>query len=290
MIECTLCPRNCRVDRKNKLGFCGAKAEMTLARAELHFWEEPYLCDGGASGAIFFSGCNLRCVYCQNAPISFNLVGKTITPSELVEEMQRLEDEGAENIDLITPTPYVEGIIEALKLYKPSVPVIYNCGGYESVDAIKALEGYVDIYLPDYKYISSELSARYSFAADYPERCLEALKEMRRQVKDEVVDGVMKKGLAVRHLVLPGEVHNTFGVLDSIAENLGKDTYVSLMDQYVPCGGGDKYPILKRKVTTLEYKAAVAHALKLELFNTFIQEGSAASEDFIPSFLRNTKE
>jgi len=283
---CTLCPRLCGVDRSEKVGFCGAPDEVILGGAELHFWEEPYLAGGGASGAVFFSGCNLKCAFCQNAPISLSLKGEKVTPRALADVFRSLEDEGAENIDLITPTPYVFEIKKALDLYRPSVPVIYNCGGYERAETIRSLEGYIDVYLPDYKYYDDTLALRYSGAPAYREYVESAISEMRRQVSDVVEDGVLKRGVAVRHLVLPTHVKDSLLVLDRIYALLGKDVHLSVMSQYTPCGQLDRFPEITRPLTALEYKTVIAHAERLGFENAFMQELTAASRDYIPAFLR----
>jgi len=283
---CSLCPRLCGVDRSEKVGFCGAPEEVILAGAELHFWEEPYLAGGGASGAVFFSGCNLKCVFCQNAPISLSLKGEKTTPQGLADVFRRLEDEGAENIDLITPTPYVPAVKAALDIYRPAVPVIYNCGGYERVETIRSLDGYIDVYLPDYKYYDDALALRYSGAPSYREHVEAAIGEMRRQVEDVVEDGVLKRGVAVRHLVLPTHTKDSILVLDRIYALLGKDVHLSVMSQYTPCGRIDAFPEIKRPLSALEYKAVIAHAERLGFENAFMQEISSASRDYIPAFLR----
>ena len=286
---CTLCPRLCGVDRGLKVGFCGAGEQVLLAGAELHFWEEPYLAGGGASGTVFFSGCNLKCVFCQNAPISLSMKGEYVSSRQLADVFRRLEDEGAENVDLITPTPYVPMIKEALDLYRPSVPVIYNCGGYERVETIRSLEGYVDVYLPDYKYFDPAIALRYSGVSDYRERAEEAILEMRRQVEDVTEDGVLRRGVAVRHLVLPTHAEDSIRVLDRVFALLGKSVHLSVMSQYLPCGKADRFPELTRSLLPLEYKAVIAHAERLGFENAFMQEMSAASRDYIPAFLRENK-
>lgn len=283
---CTLCPRLCGVDRESRRGYCGAGAQAVVARAELHFWEEPYLAGAGASGAIFFSGCNLRCVFCQNEKISLTIAGEEKTPAELADLFKMLEDEGAENIDLITPTPYVNEIKAALDLYRPALPVVYNCGGYERAETIRSLAGYIDVYLPDYKYYDPQIALRYSGAKDYREVCEAALLEMRRQVADEVKDSVLKKGLAIRHLVLPTHAADSFRVLDRIRELFGKEIHLSVMGQYTPCGDLSLCPELRTTLKPLEYKAVVAHALSLGFEHAFAQEEGAASRDYIPAFLR----
>ena len=283
---CRLCPRNCGVDRSRAVGYCGAPQDAVVARAELHFWEEPYLTANGASGALFFSGCNLKCAFCQNHKISLRIEGERKNAAELSDLFRMLEDEGADNIDLITPTPYIDLIRDALDLYRPALPIIYNCGGYERVETIRSLEGYVDVYLPDYKYYDDALALRYSGAPDYRAHVEAAIMEMRRQVTDVVEDGVLKRGVAVRHLVLPTHTRDSIHVLDRIYALLGKDVYLSVMSQYTPCGQLDRFPEITRPLTALEYKAVIAHAEKLGFENAFMQEMSAASRDYIPAFLR----
>lgn len=283
---CTFCPRLCGVDRAERVGFCGAGKDAVVARAELHFWEEPYLAGCGASGAVFFSGCNLKCVFCQNRKISFHLTGERCDAKRLAALFRDLEEEGAENIDLITPTPYVDTIKEALDLYRPALPVIYNSGGYERVETIRSLRGYIDIYLPDYKYYDDALALRYSGAPSYREIAEAALLEMRSQVADEIEEGVMKKGLAIRHLVLPTHASDSFRVLDRVKELFGKEVYLSVMGQYTPCGDIDGFPELKSPLKSLEYKAVIAHALSLGFTNAFAQEEGAADPNYIPAFLR----
>lgn len=283
---CTLCPRLCGVDREKAVGFCGAGKLPVVARAELHFWEEPYLAGCGASGAVFFSGCNLKCVFCQNQKISFHINGEPCDARKLADIFRALEDEGAENVDLITPTPYVDTIKEALDLYRPALPVIYNSGGYEKVETIRALKGYVDVYLPDYKYYDDELARRYSGAPNYREVAEAALLEMRKQVADEVKDGVLKKGFAVRHLVLPTHAADSFRVLDRVKELFGEEVYLSVMGQYTPCGDLSRFPELKSPLKSLEYKAVVAHAFSLGFTHAFAQEEGAADPKYIPAFLR----
>lgn len=285
-MKCFLCPRNCGADRDKEVGFCGAGANAVVARGELHFWEEPYLAGGGASGAVFFSGCNLQCAFCQNQKISFSVAGEETTGKALADIFRRLEDEGAENIDLITPTPYVDSIKAALDLYKPNVPVIYNCGGYEKRETIESLNGYIDVYLPDYKYFDDALAVKYSRAPRYREFCEEAILEMRAQVEDVVEDGVLKKGVAIRHLVLPTHARDSIAILDRVFALLGKDAFLSIMSQYVPCGELSRFPELTRSLSSLEYKAVVAHAERLGFENAFMQEMSSARKEYVPAFLR----
>lgn len=283
---CTLCPRLCGVDREKAVGYCGAGKLAVVARAELHFWEEPYLAGCGASGAVFFSGCNLKCAFCQNHKISFHIQGESKDAAGLADVFRALEDEGAENIDLITPTPYADLIKQALDLYRPALPVIYNSGGYERVETIRSLAGYIDIYLPDYKYYDNALALRYSGARDYREIAESAMLEMRRQVQDKVESGVMKKGMAIRHLVLPTHAQDSFRVLDRVKELFGTEVYLSVMGQYTPCGDLSRFPELKTPLKSLEYKAVVAHADALGFVNAFMQEEGSATKDYVPAFLR----
>lgn len=283
---CDLCPRLCGVDRRKKVGYCGAGEKAIVARAELHFWEEPYLAGCGASGAVFFSGCNLKCAFCQNQKISLRIQGEVTDAKALADIFRALEDEGAENIDLITPTPYVNTIKEALDLYRPALPVIYNSGGYERVETIRSLAGYIDVYLPDYKYFDDALAMRYSGAPNYREHCEAALLEMRRQVEDKVENGVLKRGLAIRHLVLPTNAADSFRVLDRVKALFGTEIHLSIMGQYTPCGDLSAFPELKSPLKSLEYKAVIAHALALGFNNAFSQEEGAADPRFIPQFLR----
>lgn len=283
---CDLCPRLCGVDRRKKVGYCGAGEKAIVARAELHFWEEPYLAGCGASGAVFFSGCNLKCAFCQNQKISLRIQGEVTDAKALADIFRALEDEGAENIDLITPTPYVSTIKEALDLYRPALPVIYNSGGYERVETIRSLAGYIDVYLPDYKYFDDALAMRYSGAPNYREHCEAALLEMRRQVEDKVENGVLKRGLAIRHLVLPTNAADSFRVLDRVKALFGTEIHLSVMGQYTPCGDLSAFPELQSPLKSLEYKAVIAHALALGFNNAFSQEEGAADPRFIPQFLR----
>ena len=283
---CDLCPRLCGVDRRKKVGYCGAGEKAIVARAELHFWEEPYLAGCGASGAVFFSGCNLKCAFCQNQKISLRIQGEVTDAKALADIFRALEDEGAEKIDLITPTPYVNTIKEALDLYRPALPVIYNSGGYERVETIRSLAGYIDVYLPDYKYFDDALAMRYSGAPNYREHCEAALLEMRRQVEDKVENGVLKRGLAIRHLVLPTNAADSFRVLDRVKALFGTEIHLSVMGQYTPCGDLSAFPELQSPLKSLEYKAVIAHALALGFNNAFSQEEGAANPRFIPQFLR----
>ena len=282
--SCTLCPRRCGVDREaGELGFCRMPGQLRAARAMLHYGEEPPICANYGTGAVFFSGCTLRCRYCQNGVISTGGAGETLTPEALRETFLRLIDEGAQSIDLVTPTHFLPSILPALTPRLP-VPVIYNCGGYESVETLRELEGLIDIYLPDYKYADPELAARLSGARDYPAVAAAALREMYRQVGGTELneDGQMRKGMLVRHLVLPGYLSNTLAALDTIAALFpARDVSVSLMSQYVPMG---KLPApLDRGITREEYDGALSW-MELCGLTGYWQDFSSATTEYLPDF------
>lgn len=282
---CNLCPRKCNVNRDLKSGFCGVSNTLKVARAQLHFWEEPIISGTNGSGTIFFSGCNLKCVYCQNYNISNENFGKDITTQRLAEIFKELENAGAHNINLVTPSHYVKQIVEALNIYKPKIPVVYNTSGYDSVEELKMLEGYVDVYLTDLKYYSSELSQKYSSAKNYFEVCSLAIKEMiRQQPKNVIENGLIKKGVIIRHMVLPNCINDSFKVLDWIKNNLGEDVIVSVMGQYTPYFNASKFPEINRKLKPVEYKLVINHFNKLGLKNGFMQSLDSADENFIPPF------
>ena len=285
--SCTLCPRNCgalrEADQGN--GFCGMGADPVVARAALHFWEEPCLSGTRGSGAVFFTGCSLRCVFCQNREISSERkVGKALTPRQLSQVFRNLVAQGAHNINLVTATHFVPAVVEALSLWRPPVPVVYNCGGYESIKTLRLLEGWVDVYLPDLKYADPALAQRLSGAADYPETARAAILEMVRQTGPAVYgeSGLMRKGTLVRHLMLPGHTRDSMAVLDWLAANLPR-VPVSLMAQYVPCGGADRDPALSRRVTGREYEKVQEHLFSLGL-DGYVQERGSASRNYIPPF------
>ena len=282
---CNQCPRRCNVDRENALGYCKAPNAYKLARASLHFWEEPCISGKSGSGAVFFSGCNLGCVFCQNYEISHKCKGVEVSEERLIRIFEHLVDEGANNINLVNPTHYAVQLAHTLKKYKPPVPVVYNTSGYESVDTLKLLDGLVDIYLPDFKYIRNDKALRYSRAEDYPQFAMPALTEMKRQVGNDVIDekGIMKRGMIIRHLVLPGNTNSAIQALDYLAENFG-DTYISVMAQYVPCTDLSEYKEINRKITKREYDKVVNHILELGLEKVFLQKLESATEDYIPDF------
>lgn len=282
--NCTLCPRQCGVDRTTgRLGFCRMPGQLRAAKAMLHYGEEPPISGAFGTGAVFFSGCTLRCVYCQNREISEGGKGKPLEPGQLRAIFERLIDEGAQSIDLVTPTQFLPDILPALTPKLP-VPVVYNCGGYERVETLRLLEGLVDVYLPDLKYADNTLAARLSRAPDYFETATAALREMYRQVGAAVLeDGQLSRGLLVRHLVLPGHLDNSLRVIEWLAEAFPKgDVLVSLMSQYVPIGVQE--PPLDRRVTGEEYAGAVSWLELCGLKNGYVQDAAAATTEYLPVF------
>lgn len=294
--KCTLCPRNCGVDRDNgKTGYCGQTDKVYVARAALHMWEEPCISGKEGSGTVFFCGCTLRCVFCQNHQIALgkaesgDKIGKEVSIERLKEIFLELQEKGANNINLVTGTHYIPQIAMALKLAKEEglkIPIVYNTSGYEKAESLQILDGLVDIYLPDMKYVSKELSKEYSNASDYFEMASKALEEMVRQVGEAQFDtrGYMTKGVIVRHLVLPGSTRDSKAVLDYLWNTYGNNIYLSIMNQYTPMEQIKNHPLLSRKVTKREYSKVVDYALSLGWENAFIQEGETAKESFIPGF------
>ena len=289
-MQCTLCPRACGVERNmNMRGFCGAPDEPRIARAALHAWEEPPISGTRGSGTVFFSGCNLRCIFCQNYAVSHDALGRPVTEEELADVFLSLQEAGAHNINLVTPSQYAIRLVKILERARKSlhVPIVYNCGGYESVSTLRALDGLVDVYLPDFKYADPVLAARYSDAADYPEVAQSALAEMLRQVGRPVIDehGLMQRGMIVRHLVLPGARKNSIDALRLLAQRFGPDAFsLSLMSQYTPAFATDcPYPALHRRLTTFEYESVTDEALRLG-FSGNLQAISSASADYTPDF------
>ncbi len=280
---CSICPRHCNVDRENRLGFCQSRDTFRLARSALHYWEEPCISGKNGSGAVFFSGCNMRCAFCQNYRISRDNVGVDVSDERLIEIFEELVDQGAENINLVNPTHYAHRLANVLSRWESPVPIVYNSSGYEEVETLKSLDGLVDIYLPDLKYIRPDKARRYSQAEDYFERASQALLEMRRQVKDEFEGDIMKSGMIVRHLILPQNTNSSIEIIDWIKANL-PNTYLSLMAQYVPCEVPDNLPELKRKITKREYNKVIDYAVNIGLERLFLQELSSADEQFIPDF------
>lgn len=294
--SCNFCPRNCKTDRTHTPGYCKSPAYPTAARAALHLWEEPCISGINGSGTVFFSGCTLRCCFCQNSKISSGGFGTPVTAVRLSEIFLELQTQGAHNINLVTATQYLPSVLEALALAKPklSIPVVYNCGGYETEETIEALAEYVDIWLPDLKYYSSELSARYSGAADYFKVASAAVKKMVELTGEPVfeetaINGqtcrLMKKGVILRHLVLPGQKEDSIRLLRWIRDTLPKGQFlISLMSQYTPYHKNSQYPELNRRITTYEYQKVVDAAWELELTDGYIQEKSSAKEEYTPPF------
>lgn len=288
---CMLCPRECNADREHgENGICGVSGEGILgARAALHMWEEPCISGESGSGTVFFSGCPLRCVYCQNYALARAEQGEPITVERLADIFTELQEKGAANINLVTPTHYTPQIIEAIQMARGKglhLPIVYNCSGYEKVETLRTLEGIVDIYLTDFKYMDVELAKRYSKALDYPEVAKAALAEMVRQCPEAQFDeqGMMKQGVIVRHLLLPGHLKNAKSVVQYVYETYGDRVYLSLMNQYTPLPQVKDYPEINRRVTEAEYEELVDYAIDLGVEHGFIQEGETAEESFIPAF------
>mgnify|MGYP000848749018 FL=1 len=284
--HCTLCPRRCGVDRtRGQLGFCKMPGQGHAARAGVHYWEEPVISGSFGSGAVFFSGCTLKCAFCQNYDISQENFGKPLTSTELRAAFERLIDEGVQNVNLVTPTHFLPDILPALEPKLP-VPVVYNCGGYESVETLRQLEGKIDVYLPDFKYSDNALAKKLSSAPDYFETASAAILEMYRQVGKPVLeDDEMKRGVLVRHLVLPGCVDNSLGVLDWVAEHFRSgDILFSLMSQYVPMGRAVEMPPFDRRITELEYDSVLSYMMLLGIEDGYTQDFSSAERGYTPSF------
>ena len=293
--NCRLCPRQCGVDRTvGETGFCGMGIYPVVARAALHFWEEPCISGEAGSGTVFFAGCNLRCVFCQNQEISRGQAGKEISVERLIEICLELQEKGANNINLVTATMFIPSVAEALRQAKEKglqIPVVYNCGGYESVEALRLLDGLVDIYLPDFKYWEPEIARDYSAAEDYCMHAKEALAEMVRQAGAPQFNekGILLKGVVVRHLLLPGQRKDAEKIIDYLYQTYGNDIYISIMNQYTPMADMDVtdkvlYKDLGRKVTRFEYDKTIEFALDLGVKNGFMQEGGTVGESFIPAF------
>ena len=286
---CNLCPRKCNVDRTVTTGFCKSPDKIRIARVGLHEWEEPCISYGKGSGTIFFSGCNLGCVYCQNNEISSYLHGTEITTHTLAEEMLKLQDMGAVNINFVTPTHYADKIIEALDIAgdRLTIPKVYNSSGYENVDTLKKLSGYIDIYLPDLKYFSQEVSKKYSFCENYFEFAARAIDEMARQTGNPIFDsqGHMKSGTLVRHLVLPSLYKDSISAFENLVKHVNpKEIAVSIMCQYFPTHKAQDFPEINRKTTTLAYMKVVDFVRTLGFEYGFMQEKSSAKKEYVPAF------
>lgn len=288
--DCILCPRECHVDRSNgEQGYCRATEDVVVARAALHFWEEPCISGDEGSGTVFFSGCALGCIYCQNHNIASNKIGKKISIERLGEIFLELQDKSANNINLVTPSHYIIQIIEALDVARKKglqIPVVYNSSGYEKVESLALLESYIDVYLPDFKYYDSSPAAKYSNCPDYFAFASKAIKEMVRQVGDPVFNqkGILEKGVIVRHLCLPGHLKDSKKIIKYLYETFGDTIYISIMNQYTPLENVQDYPEINRTITEDEYNELIDYAIELGVENGFIQEGDTASESFIPQF------
>lgn len=292
---CRLCPRSCGVNRADgERGTCGETAAIRLARAALHFWEEPCISGTKGSGAVFFSGCQLRCVYCQNQPIAHGDVGREVTVSRLTDIFFELEEQGANNINLVTPDHFIPQIAQAIRAARArgfTLPFVYNTSSYVRVEALRELEGLIDIYLPDLKYMDEAHAREYSGAPDYPQVAKAALQEMYRQVgavRFAEVSGeeepMLRRGMVVRHLLLPGALADAKRIVAYLYDTYGDDIYISLMSQYTPGKAVEQHPVLHRRVRRKDYDALVDEAIRRGVENAFIQEGSAADESFIPAF------
>lgn len=288
--SCNLCPRRCGVNRlKGQKGHCGAASELKVARAALHHWEEPCVSGKAGSGTVFFSNCNLKCVFCQNNDISQCSVGKEISVDRLADIFLELQGKGALNINLVTATHYVLQVIEAIIIAKErglNLPILYNCSGYETVETIQLLKGYIDVYIPDIKYFDSKYSFKYSNAKDYFEYAAASVKEMAAQVGPPQFDekGIINRGVIVRHMMLPGLLFDSKKIVDFIYNTFGDDVYLSLMNQYTPMHKSSSYPEINKPLNSKHYDALIDYALELGVTNGFIQEDGTASKVFIPPF------
>ena len=290
--KCNICPRRCNIDRTHNKGYCLMNDKIMAARAALHMWEEPCISGERGSGAIFFSGCTLRCVFCQNHDIASAKVGKELSVDELSDVMLRLQDNKADNINLVTPTHFTIPIIKAIEKARNKglrIPVVYNTSAYENVETLRMLDGIVDVYLPDFKYMSPVLSKKYSHAPDYAEVAKAAIAEMVRQTGKAVFvngdeDNLILSGTIVRHLTLPGCMADSMQILKYLHDTYGDMIYISIMNQFTPLSNLEKYPELNRRITDEEYETLVDYAIETGIENGFIQEGNTAEESFIPAF------
>ncbi len=287
--NCMICPRNCKVNRnKNELGFCKSGNKIKIARYSLHYWEEPCISGKNGSGTIFFSGCNLKCIFCQNYDISFNNLGKEITTERFAEICLELQNKKALNINLVTPTTYIPLIKKGLLLAKEkglNIPVVYNTSGYEKVESLKELDGLIDIYLPDFKYYDNNLADKFSKVNDYFEVASNALKEMYRQVGKPVIKkNKMISGIIARHLLLPTHIDDSKKVIKYLYDNYKDNIYISIMNQYTPVKRIEKYKELNNTVSEKEYDELINYAIDIGIKNAFIQEGETCKESFIPDF------
>ena len=285
LTNCQICPNACGTDRTRKAGACHAPKEPRICRAALHMWEEPIISGRNGSGTIFFSGCSLSCVFCQNYEISHREIGRIYSQDELIDTIKHLEAEGAHNINFVNPTHYAHILRDVLQRYRPSIPIVYNSGGYDKADTIRELEGLIDIYLPDLKYLSAEAAKRYSGHSNYPEVACAALDEMFRQVgKIQIKDGMLQRGMIVRHLVLPGQSKEGVRIVEYLAKRFKDDVYVSVMSQYTPHGESERFPEINRRLKPIEYKRVVAAVQRMGLANCYTQELESSDAAYIPPF------
>lgn len=286
LLKCFICPRECGADRENTIGICGAGDKIKVARAAPHYWEEPCLSGKNGSGTVFFSGCNLGCVFCQNYDVSHRAYGMEVSESHLIKIFDALVEKGVHNLNLVTPTHYVPMLAKVLEKYKSPVPVIYNSSGYEKVETLKMLEGLIDIYLPDIKYFDRHPAMKYSGASDYFEYASKAVLEMYRQTGDIRLDcnGMAKSGLIIRHLVLPGNISQAVKVFEWVKDNLSVETYISVMRQYTPFGKAKDMPPVNRQLSSREYSIVKDKILAMGFENVYFQSKESAKESFIPNF------
>ncbi len=283
--KCKICPIECGADRENGVGYCGQSNKMKIAKYYLHTFEEPPISGKNGSGTVFFCGCSMQCVFCQNYELSRSKTGKEITPEELAQIFKELEDMGAHNINLVTPSHFVKEIVKAFEIYRPKVPVVYNTHSFEKVETLKIIDPYVDIYLPDLKFFSTELAKRYTGKSNYFEVATKAISFMMNSKKTVFSeDGMLKQGVVVRHMIMPLGVRDSKALLDWFAKNKQGGAFISLMGQYTPFGECDKYPELKRPITKREYQRVYEHLLSLGITDYFAQELGSASESFIPKW------
>lgn len=288
--KCNLCMRNCNVNRnKGVKGLCNSTNNIRIARAALHFWEEPCISGENGSGTVFFSNCNLKCVFCQNYEISNEGFGKEITVDRLADIFIELQEKGANNINLVTPTHFVPQIIEALKIAKNNgldLPIVYNTNSIDTLDTIKALNGYIDVYLPDFKYFEDKYSMKYSKIKGYSKNVIDVIDEMIKQVGAPKFnkDGIIEKGVIVRHLLLPGLLFDSKKVVDAIYNNFGDNVYISLMNQYTPMHNAKMYPEINKSINEKTYDVLIDYALSIGIKNGFIQESGTNSKEFVPDF------
>lgn len=282
-MACNLCPNNCNVNRKNgEIGACGVDSNIKIAKYYLHPFEEPVISCKNGSGTVFFTGCSLKCVYCQNYDLSRNKRGKIITPNNLADIFKELESLGADNINLVTPTHYVDEIVKAFEIYRPNIPIIYNTHAYENIETLEKINKYINVYLPDIKFYSSKTSLRYTGKENYFEVASKAVSYMMNAKKTVIEDGKMTSGVIVRHLILPLNRNDSVEVLKWFKQNAKNNAYFSLMAQYTPYGDYEKYPELSRKITKKEYDYVFNALNELDITNAFIQQRDSASEKFIP--------